>query len=104
MLTIIAEIYTHAGTEHRQAVLDAFEKIIPTVLTEDGCHGYEPLIDHLPTIAMQETNENTIVMLEKWQSTAHLEAHMQTAHMQQHFEATKDHVANVKIRILNSGI
>ena len=39
MLTIIAEIRTHAGVEHRQAVLDAFQKIIPTVLAEDGCHG-----------------------------------------------------------------
>ena len=103
MLTIIAEIYTHAGAEHRQAVLDAFEKIIPTVLAEDGCHGYEPLIDHLPAIEMQATDGNTIVMLEKWQSTAHLEAHMQTTHMQQHFEATKDHVADVKVRILQSG-
>jgi quinol monooxygenase YgiN len=26
MLTIIAEIQTHAGAEHRQAVLDAFKK------------------------------------------------------------------------------
>ena len=104
MLTIIAEIQTHAGAEHRQAVLDAFQKIIPTVLAEDGCHGYAPLIDHLPAIAMQAQDENSIVILEKWQSTAHLEAHMQTAHMQQHFEAIKDHVADVKIRILKSGI
>ncbi len=104
MLTIIAEIRTHAGVEHRQAVLDAFQKIIPTVLAEDGCHGYEPLVDHLPAIAMQAQDENSIVILEKWQSTAHLEAHMQTAHMQQHFEAIKDHVADVKIRILKSGI
>ena len=104
MLTIIAEIYTHEGAEHRQAVLDAFQKIIPTVLAEDGCHGYEALIDHLPMIEMQATNENTIVMLEKWQSTAHLEAHMQTAHMLKHFEATKAHVANVKVRILENGI
>ena len=42
-------------------------------------------------------------MLEKWQSTAHLEAHMQTAHMQRHFEAIKDHVVDVKVRILQSG-
>ena len=104
MLTIIAEIQTHAGAEHRQAVLDAFQKIIPTVLAEDGCHGYAPLIDHLPAIAMQAQDENSIVILEKWQSTAHLEAHMQTAHMPQHFEAIKDHVADVKIRILKSGI
>ncbi|MCH7335876.1 putative quinol monooxygenase [Acinetobacter sp. NIPH 2699] len=103
MLTIIAEIRTHQGTEHRQAVLDAFEKIIPTVLAEDGCHGYELLIDHLPAIEMQTQDNNSIVMLEKWQSTTHLEAHMQTDHMQQHFKATQDHVADVKIRILESG-
>ncbi|RZF56958.1 antibiotic biosynthesis monooxygenase [Acinetobacter halotolerans] len=101
MLTIIAEIRTHQAAEHRQA---AFEKIIPTVLTEDGCHGYASLIDHLPTIEMQTQDENSIVMLEQWESTAHLEAHMQTAHMQQHFEATKDHVTDVKVRILESGI
>lgn len=102
MLTIIAEIYTHEGAGHRQAVLDAFQKIIPTVLAEDGCHGYEPLIDHLPAIEMQAVNQNSIVMLEKWQSTEHLEAHMQTAHMKQHFEATKAHMANVKVRILEA--
>lgn len=104
MLTIIAEIRTHAGTEHRQAVLAAFQKIIPTVLAEDGCHGYEPLVDHLPAIAMQAQDAELIIMLEKWQSTAHLQAHMQSAHMQQHFAATKAHIADVKIRILQSGI
>ncbi|ESK53630.1 putative quinol monooxygenase [Acinetobacter tjernbergiae] len=104
MLTIIAEIQTHAGAEHRQAVLDAFQKIIPTVLAEEGCHGYAALIDHLPAIAMQAQDENSIVMLEQWESTAHLEAHMQTIHMLKHFEATKAHVANVKVRILESGI
>ena len=104
MLTIIAEIRTHQAAEHRQAVLAAFEKIIPTVLAEDGCHGYAPLIDHLPAIEMQTQDENSIVMLEQWESTAHLEAHMQTAHMQQYFEATKAHVADVKVRILESGI
>lgn len=102
MLTIIAEIYTHEGAGHRQAVLDAFQKIIPTVLVEDGCHGYEPLIDHLPAIEMTALNQNSIVMLEKWQSTEHLEAHMRTAHMLKHFETTKDHVVDVKVRILEA--
>ena len=104
MLTIIAEIRTHAGNEHRQAVLDAFQKITATVLAEEGCHGYETLIDHLPALEMQTQDQNLIVMLEKWQSTAHLEAHMQTDHMQRHFEKTKDHVVDVKIRILECGV
>ncbi len=46
MLTVIAEIRTRPGQHHRQAVLDQFAKIIPTVLQEAGCHGYAPLVDH----------------------------------------------------------
>ena len=102
MLTIIAEIRTHAATEHRQAVLDAFQKITPTVLAEDGCYGYETLIDHVPALEMQTQDPNLIMMLEKWQSTTHLETHMQTAHMQQHFEVIKNHVVDVKIQVLES--
>ena len=103
MLTIIAEIRTHAATEHLQAVLNAFQKITPTVLAEDGCYGYETLIDHLPALEIQTQDPNLIMVLEKWQSTVHLETHMQTAHMQRHFEAIKDHVVDVKVRILESG-
>ena len=102
MLTIIAEIRIHAATEHRQAVLDAFQKITPTVLAEDGCYGYETLIDHLPALEIQTQDPNLIMVLEKWQSTVHLETHMLTAHMQRHFEAIKDHVVDVKVRILQS--
>ena len=43
MLTVIAEIRTRPGQHHRQAVLDEFAKIIPTVLKEEGCHGYAPM-------------------------------------------------------------
>ena len=46
MLTVIAEIRTRPAQHHRQAVLEQFTKIIPTVLKEDGCHGYAPLVDH----------------------------------------------------------
>ena len=44
MLTVIAEIRTRPGQHHRQAVLDQFAKIVPVVLQEEGCHGYEPLV------------------------------------------------------------
>jgi quinol monooxygenase YgiN len=73
------------------------------VLAEDGCYGYETLIDHLPALEIQTQDPNLIMVLEKWQSTVHLETHMLTAHMQRHFEAIKDHVVDVKVRILQSG-
>lgn len=104
MLTIIAEIRTKSAGQHRQNVLDAFQKIIPTVLAEDGCHGYEPLIDHKSNASFQTHEPDTIVMLEKWESVANLEAHLTTPHMQAHHEAVKDDVIDVKIKILESGV
>ncbi|MFY7003665.1 putative quinol monooxygenase [Acinetobacter pittii] len=104
MLTIIAEIRTKSGGQYRQNVLDAFQKIIPTVLAEDGCHGYEPLIDHKSNANFQTHEPDTIVMLEKWESVAHLEAHLATPHMQAHHAAVKDDVVDVKIKILESGV
>mgnify|MGYP003460632695 CR=1 FL=1 len=47
MLTVIAEIRTRPGQHHRQAVLDQFAKIVPTVLKEEGCHGYAPMVTRL---------------------------------------------------------
>lgn len=104
MLTIIAEILIKSAGQHRQNVLDAFQKIIPTVLAEDGCHGYEPLVDHKSNASFQTHEPNMIVMLEKWESVAHLEAHLATPHMQAHHEAVKDDIIDVKIKILESGV
>ena len=47
-----------------------------------------------------EQRPDIIVMLEKWESVAHLEAHLATPHMQAHHEAVKDDdVVDVKIKI-----
>ncbi|AIR63919.1 putative quinol monooxygenase [Cedecea neteri] len=104
MLTVIAEIRTRPGSHHRQAVIAAFEKIIPTVLQEEGCHGYAPLVDHNAQVAFQTTAPDSIFMLEKWESVAHLEAHLQTTHMKEHSARVKDDVLEVHIRILEEAV
>ncbi|MFU0888337.1 putative quinol monooxygenase [Kluyvera sichuanensis] len=104
MLTIIAEIRTRPGQHHRQAVLDQFTKIIPTVLKEDGCHGYAPMVDHAANVSFQTTAPDSIVMVEVWESVAHLEAHLQTPHMKAWSEAVKTDVLDTTIRILESGV
>ncbi len=77
MLTVIAEIRTRPGQHHRQAVLDQFAKIVPVVLQEEGCHGYAPLVDHAAGVSFQTSAPDSIVMVEQWESVAHLEAHLQ---------------------------
>lgn len=104
MLTVIAEIRTRPGLHHRKNVLDAFAKIIPTVLAEDGCHGYAPLVDHNAQVAFQTTAPDCVFMLEKWESVAHLEAHLQSPHMKDHSATVKNDVLDVHIHILEDAV
>ncbi|EMD1655237.1 antibiotic biosynthesis monooxygenase [Pluralibacter gergoviae] len=104
MLTVIAEIRTRPGQHHRQAVLDQFAKIIPTVLKEAGCHGYAPLVDAATGLSFQATAPDSIVMVEQWESAAHLEAHLATPHMKAFGEATKGDVLEMDIRVLQPGV
>ena len=73
MITVIAEIRTRPGQHHRQAVLDQFAKIVPTVLKEEGCHGYAPMVDCAAGVSFQSMAPDSIVMIEQWESIAHLE-------------------------------
>jgi quinol monooxygenase YgiN len=99
MLTVIAEIRTRPGQHHRQAVLDQFAKL-PDRFQEEGCHGYAPLVDHAAGVSFQTTSPDSIVMVEQWESVAHLEAHLQTPHMKAYGEAVKGDVLETTIRIL----
>lgn len=104
MLTVIAEIRTRPGQHHRQAVLDQFAEIIPTVLQEEGCHGYTPWVDHAAGVSFQTAAPDSIVMVEQWETVAHLEAHLATAHMKAWGEAVKGNVLETHIRILEQGV
>ena len=104
MLTVIAEIRTRPGQHHRQAVLDQFAKIIPTVLEEAGCHGYAPMVDAATDASFQATAPDSIIMVEQWETVAHLEAHLQTAHMKAWSDAVKGDVLETHIRILEQGV
>lgn len=104
MLTIIADIQLRPGTQHRENVLNAFRKITPVVLQEDGCYGYELLVDHESNVNYQTKSPDSITMLEHWESIEHLNAHLQTPHMKAYQQQVKDNVLNVKIRIMHKGL
>ena len=87
-----------------QAVLDQFAKIIPIVLKEEGCHGYAPMVDAATDASFQATAPDSIIMVEQWETVAHLEAHLQTAHMKAWSDAVKGDVLETHIRILEQGV
>ncbi|MDU1026872.1 MAG: antibiotic biosynthesis monooxygenase, partial [Leclercia adecarboxylata] len=54
--------------------------------------------------SFQTTAPDSIVMVELWETVAHLEAHLQTPHMKAWSEAVKGDVLETHIRILENGV
>lgn len=62
------------------------------------------MVDHAAGVSFQTLAPDSIVMIEQWESVAHLEAHLQTPHMKAYSDAVKDDVLEMNIRILESGV
>ncbi|MBP2195192.1 putative quinol monooxygenase [Pantoea cypripedii] len=100
MLTVVAEICIKPG--RRAAVLEAINRLIPTVLQEEGCHQYDALVDHQAQVPWKHNSPDSIFMLEQWESLRHLEQHQQMPHMDAHRAIIKDDVVDVKILVLEA--
>lgn len=98
MLTVIAEICVRPG--QRQTVMQAIERITPTVLDEEGCGQYQMLVDHVSPVPWKQHSPDSIFMLEHWASLRHLEQHQQAPHMEAHRAAIKGNVLDVRIFVL----
>jgi quinol monooxygenase YgiN len=70
-LYLIATIYPAA--QHRAEVLTALDTLIAASQAESGCEMYD---------LVQGEGEEVWVMMEKWSSKEHWDAHMTTAHVQ----------------------
>lgn len=88
MIHVLAIITTKP--DKREEVLSAFNAIVPTVLTEEGCIEYGPTIDATDAPSMQaELGPDTFVVIEKWTSSITLDAHSTAAHMVTYGEKVK---------------
>ena len=98
MLSVIASISIKPGC--KQDFIDIFKANVPEVLQEGGCIEYAPMVD-LPTgWPIQETDEDTVTILEKWESLDALKNHFTTPHMVAYKDKTKDLVLGVSAKIL----
>lgn len=100
MIHVIATIELAPGT--RAAFLAEFRKIIPDVKAEAGCIEYGPAIDAETDIPIQVAiGADRVVIIEKWESVAHLKAHSVAPHMQAYRPRVKDYVRNMELRVLS---
>jgi quinol monooxygenase YgiN len=99
MIHVIATIRTAIG--RRDDLLKAFNKLVPEVRAEAGCIEYGPAIDVQNAIDGQaEARNDVVTVVEKWEDSAALRAHLAAPLMKRFRESMKDVVAAVEIRVL----
>ncbi len=100
MVHVIAVITANAGM--RATVLEAFKANVPNVHAEEGCIEYGAAIDAEGAGPIQTpVGPDTFVVIEKWESIAHLQAHAAAPHMAEYGAKVKDLLASRVIHVLS---
>jgi quinol monooxygenase YgiN len=99
MLIVLATIELNPGK--REAFLAEFRKIVPAVRAEAGCIEYFPAIDTASGLPVQgPLREDLVIVVEKWESLAALQAHLVAPHMMEYRPKVKEFVKNVSLQLL----
>ncbi len=98
MIHVLAFITAKPGM--RGVILEAFHANIPAVHAEAGCVEYGPAVDAV-TGTPNKYGDDTFVVIEKWESAAHLKAHAESAHMAAYGAKTRDMIASRVIHLLS---
>lgn len=85
----------------RDEFLAAFKELTPEVLAEEGCIEYGATVDEPTPLEVQElAGDDAVVVVEKWESVATLEAHLDAPHMHKFRERTADMTRGVTLRVV----
>jgi quinol monooxygenase YgiN len=100
MIHVLAVITAKSGM--RDAILKELRANMPAVHAERGCIEYGPAIDAEGTVSFQTRfGPDTLVVIEKWDSSDALKAHADAPHMATYAAKTKDWIANRVIHVLS---
>ena len=99
MIQVVVEIVTKPG--RRDAVLQAFKANVPAVRAEDGCAEYAAFVDAAGFGALAPFGDDTFIVIEKWESAAHLKAHSKAPHMAEYQAKVKDLLERRVIHVLS---
>jgi quinol monooxygenase YgiN len=93
MIHVIVFIQVHEGK--REAFIEEFQKIVPTVRAEQGCVDYQWTVDvDIPGIDMfPPPDPNRVTIIERWENVDALEAHAVAPHMAEYRPKVKDYIA-----------
>jgi len=99
MIHVIATITVAPG--RRDDFLAAFHELMPKVQAEDGCLEYGPAVDvETPISAQTFKGHDVVTVIEKWESVAALQAHLDAPHMQEYREQVKELVTSLTLHVL----
>ena len=99
MIHVVATIEVSAG--RRDAFLEEFFRIVPTVRSEAGCIEYGPWADVPNNISDPPlARDNVVVVIEKWESIEALEAHLMAPHMLEFRKAIEGMRVGISLQIL----
>ena len=99
MISVLATI--EVTEDRRDDFLALFKKLVPKVLAEEGCVEYGPWVDVENNILDPPSVRGNIVMvIEKWESLAALEAHINAPHVTEFRKAIEDMRVDIGLQIL----
>jgi len=96
MIHVIAILTAKPGK--RAELLALFKAIVPTVLAEDGCIEYGPVVDVAG--ADPAFGPDTYVVVEKWRDMPALKAHAAAPHMKAFGAKAADLIAARAVHVL----
>ena len=96
MVHVIAVVTAKPG--RRGELLEAFLANVPAVHAEAGCIEYGPAVD--ADGPFDKYGDDTMVVIEKWESLEALRAHAAAPHMKAYGERTKDLLAARAVHVL----
>ena len=100
MIHVLAIITAKPGM--RDQVLEIFHANLSAVHAEDGCIEYVPVVDAEGVGPFQtKLGPDAFVVVEKWESLEHLNAHAAAPHMKEYGARTKDMLASRVIHVLS---
>jgi quinol monooxygenase YgiN len=99
MICVIATIQVAAG--RRDELLSLFRPLVDKVRAEQGCIEYMAMIDVRSGLDEQDpVQDNAVTIVEKWESTAALLAHLKTLHMTEYFRKAEALHLSLSLKVL----